>query len=871
MSDDPRRRGGGHPPPPPRRTGGRAPSSSTPQYGGPSGGPSTTQPPASQSGSRPGSQIGTESGSQVGPQTGSGSQVGSQPRSNPHTPGQQFIAPVPGTTGSSGSGQLPPPGTPYSGDPTAVGQRKTTPGGSTAFSAQNKVGQYLEVIYPAAFFEINRKTCATHFESKDLNIYYKSLADPNPPDPQELVQMKTKLDRLARKILVVYGQPKFGCAAIKELFPGLDSRVFTFAELYKDWNRNFGNLKRKLMWEDCFGVALEWVSDYPREFRVDTTEWAQVNENMTHTRRWIYAQVSENLYKRAFAVVYEVMPWADNFSDRGSVKFFFLKTLMAGILQKIGPIAAAELKLNPGVKWAKRGVKWNLDKDARTAASDFLEWQSTDQRFLYPDQIDLDTFTFAEFADDQRDTPGRPSEAPKRRLEDLRRQNPFISDSPPPSPPHKAVGSPALGSHRHTSPGIFDSPRGVRGQSYRPRQSSPLLQAQDSRMFGIEETIDPSLRRDSRGGYPSASGSRAPPGGGSQTGSMPLSNTPRATRTNPSAPESIAMQQARLERENRDWRERESARMREEMQREMASQMQQQLAGTGMPAYGQQQPSNTPQPHSLSPYTSRQQYSSGPFVGDNPELGSRLGSMFGFEARPHPSRYPRYESPSAAEWGPPDELPPHPPRDPANTRYGSQPPSNPGSSRHGTRSPSSHLSEASDQMSNLNLRASRSTANIPSRSPTRQGSNYPEQPLTDRAPDSEGSGRGSSGCGSSGRGDGGQSSGGDRGGRGGPSYMRGTTSSLTRSDSVRGSLRQSARRGSVIPPSEQQAQGRGRSTRSSRRQSGQDPETGRGGDSGSDTAREFDDDLLQAESRESSISPSETARRFVALDRATYH
>ncbi|KAK7697111.1 hypothetical protein SLS64_013905 [Diaporthe eres] len=78
------------------------------------------------------------------------------------------------------------------------------------------------------------------------------------------------------------------------------------------------------------------------------------------------------------------------------------------------------------------------------------------------------------FSGDQDDNYFNPScaEAPKRRLEEQRKNNPSISDLPPPSSPHKAVDSPSTGGdHRRGSPSdIFGhSPRGSRAQAFRLR------------------------------------------------------------------------------------------------------------------------------------------------------------------------------------------------------------------------------------------------------------------------------------------------------------------------------------------------------------------------------------------------------------------
>lgn len=127
-------------------------------------------------------------------------------------------------------------------------------------------------------------------------------------------------------------------------------------------------------------------------------------------------------------------------------------------------------------------------------------------------------------------------------------------------------------------------------------------------MPSMEGVIDPQLGPGLSSGYPAAPSSRFQPRGGSQTGSMPFSSsTPRATRVGPPPTESLEMQRARLERENRDWRERESARMQEEMESRMQETMERKLASLGAPApvVGQQRQSYLPQHHGLQPLSSQ--------------------------------------------------------------------------------------------------------------------------------------------------------------------------------------------------------------------------------------------------------------------------
>lgn len=70
----------------------------------------------------------------------------------------------------------PPIGTPFTGSIADIVQRKTS-GGSIIFSAREKYGQYLEVIYPSNFLEVNRRNCTVYFKELDTNIYYKYFPD----------------------------------------------------------------------------------------------------------------------------------------------------------------------------------------------------------------------------------------------------------------------------------------------------------------------------------------------------------------------------------------------------------------------------------------------------------------------------------------------------------------------------------------------------------------------------------------------------------------------------------------------------------------------------------------------------------------------
>ncbi|ROW15647.1 hypothetical protein VPNG_02075 [Cytospora leucostoma] len=53
-----------------------------------------------------------------------------------------------------------------------------------------------------------------------------------------------------------------------------------------------------------------------------------------------------------------------------------LSQLQAGLLHKVGPIAAAEQKMNPGCKWAQRGIEWNMASDERKAATTFSNYKA---------------------------------------------------------------------------------------------------------------------------------------------------------------------------------------------------------------------------------------------------------------------------------------------------------------------------------------------------------------------------------------------------------------------------------------------------------------------------------------------------------------
>lgn len=62
--------------------------------------------------------------------------------------------------------------------------------------------------------------------------------------------MKQKVDRAAREDLFLFGQSKMAMAAVKRMFPDLDSRVETFRILHDYFKRQITNLKNELMWQD---------------------------------------------------------------------------------------------------------------------------------------------------------------------------------------------------------------------------------------------------------------------------------------------------------------------------------------------------------------------------------------------------------------------------------------------------------------------------------------------------------------------------------------------------------------------------------------------------------------------------------------------
>ncbi|ROW07925.1 hypothetical protein VMCG_03428 [Cytospora schulzeri] len=556
------------------------------------------------------------------------------------------------STGSQRS-QPSPIGTPYQGSPVTAAELISRGSGGSAIFGKNKEGQYLEVIYPSAFLAIKRENNIIHLQ-EPYQIYYKYQNDPSPPSVEEWPLMVKKLDRLGRKIFFVHGTAKYAPAAIKELFPGIDTRTTTFQKLHQEYNVNMSqNLRRRVMWEDAF-----WSRDFPHDFRVDIDRYPANPANLNYTRHWIYEQMNEATYKRVWSAVCDVIPWANNFEDKNALQFWFLKTITAGLLQKVGPIAAAEQKMNPGVKWAKRGVKWTMAINDRKAAYDFLELQGVDARFR---NIEMDTFQYATFLDEN--TASTPTSMPKRRAEDLRAQNAFISESPPPSPPHKTA--------RHHSPSRdspsadpFRSPgRGsMLSSGSRPRYASPLQHSQSATQgFGPGEPasgaqeqsfpVDPQLygqepRGSGRGPFDTQSGS-----------------TPRATRTAeggayPHSFESQEVRSARLERENRDFLARREA----EIQEQSRQRMQVEIARL-QAQYAQR----SPQP-------------SGPSYQGGGRPSQYSGSM---------------RSPSL----PPTTGPPPP--SPQGIHYGSQAAASSGRPRK--RSIGSQVSEASSALSSLNL------------------------------------------------------------------------------------------------------------------------------------------------------------------------
>lgn len=145
--------------------------------------------------------------------------------------------------------QQSPIGTPYLGPITPNPQAKYTRGGSTAFSAADKANQYLELLYPLAFVNMKRANCLSLAQNV-INIQYKAHGDPSPPSTKELAIMKTKVDRMIRKILFVFGQVKMNGSCIRSLFPSLNSRTSKFEQLYSYFQRTFTNLKREVIWED---------------------------------------------------------------------------------------------------------------------------------------------------------------------------------------------------------------------------------------------------------------------------------------------------------------------------------------------------------------------------------------------------------------------------------------------------------------------------------------------------------------------------------------------------------------------------------------------------------------------------------------------
>lgn len=135
-----------------------------------------------------------------------------------------------------------------------------TRGGSTVALSKEKKGQYLEVLYPIKFIEISRANCKVHFEAPSSRVFYTYEAEPQPPSVAAYSLMVKKLDRLGRKILFVYGTASFGFAAIKKLFPTIDTRSFTFKRLAKEWNVNITtNLSRRIALEDAYVSRLDVI------------------------------------------------------------------------------------------------------------------------------------------------------------------------------------------------------------------------------------------------------------------------------------------------------------------------------------------------------------------------------------------------------------------------------------------------------------------------------------------------------------------------------------------------------------------------------------------------------------------------------------
>lgn len=185
---------------------------------------------------------------------------------------------------------------------------------------------------------------------------------------------------------------------------------------------------------------MEFLRDYPEDFRVDVDVHDPNPTNLRHTRQWLQQQFGEGMYKRVWSCVYNVIPYQKNFQDPDSVQSWYVKKLTAALLQKVGTLAAVEQKMNPGVRWVKRGVDWKANDQLRASAREFLALLGTEDQF---EKIELGSFEYTVFEDEKDEAStvaSTPSTAPKRTIADMRAQNSlYLSDSPPPSPARKTA------------------------------------------------------------------------------------------------------------------------------------------------------------------------------------------------------------------------------------------------------------------------------------------------------------------------------------------------------------------------------------------------------------------------------------------------
>ncbi|ESA42110.1 uncharacterized protein NCU09968 [Neurospora crassa OR74A] len=284
-------------------------------------------------------------------------------------------------------------------------RRKPTASGSILRGSKEKhTINELQEAYPGAFRPLKRSSFLkiVNLDFRMTNIKWKP--DPTNPSDDELNKMKNRIDPLNRKIFFVFCSNALSACVAHTVFPDVPTTSETFLSLYIYTMERFGTYKQEMLWNRFYKTVIGWVRDFKSDFRFHI-EYADLDKDgyfydhdVEHTKKWAYARLDESLFSYLFSFITPYLDWEQNFTDRNSLRFFFLKKVYIETLREVAQVYMLEqrnmIKHGRGnVKFVHKSSNWLKLKDPRAKASSTFENLS-----VHPDfrKVELNTFIWRE-------------------------------------------------------------------------------------------------------------------------------------------------------------------------------------------------------------------------------------------------------------------------------------------------------------------------------------------------------------------------------------------------------------------------------------------------------------------------------------------